>query len=266
MGTTHAQDEYNLEKFNLKGKVQTIQMHETKPDKHPLKGYLMVKNVNDAPYGKLGFDKNGRWISDFDGDTEGYLFAYDKNGNRLATSYQQGITDASVITWYEYKEQDSIKTIYIKDSRKTLISKEEIRLNSDGRPVEKKIYNPETITEVQQYAYDEKGQLTALTSTFTGGSKKEISWKRKAGLLKESMLIWSSNGSKPTESLETFFDDKGNPVREIMKDNEKNDSITRQYEYVFDQQGNWTKRTMYTLGKNKKTLSQIIERTIVYYE
>jgi YD repeat-containing protein len=188
--------------------------------------------TNGAPEGEKGFTK-----------TE--LYKYDTRGNRIEKTEQ-------------LTENITFITAYVYDRRNKLIEKRFYDSRNDASPIK------------DQYVYSVKGQLIEETETsgkFTS-KKYRYAYNEQNDLIEKTFYHYAP---KPDPNAEREPPEPP-PVRgaEHLKEceplPEKHCETKTVYEYVYDSQGNWTKRIERRhLPEGKIVPVESRERIIIYY-
>ncbi|MBO9202799.1 MULTISPECIES: hypothetical protein [Niastella] len=276
----------NWKTNNLKGKVKAITAFNYKqfvPDS-ALTYYVTKEDFTFSPAGNVTEQTTyllqqvfqSKYVYKY--DTAGNyteLTAYDEEGNfRFKDTYEfdamgQLIADeehnARGKTRMEYAYNSHGDRILLKDVSPP-VSLRELRYTYDsiGRTVQQEYSDTykNDKTEGSKVVFEYKGD-TIQEMHYEEGT---FDYKEQTVYYKEEKILWRKlTGGNITKDFEEAYKyDSSDNVVEYVKRNdlEINTRESYRYEYVFDRQGNWIKRTTYKVDGSPKAS---IERKIEYY-
>lgn len=153
------------------------------------------------------------------------LIEYSKDGNRVSSYKYQ----------YDAAGNNTTLTYYKEDG--TMGSKTTWVYNAMGKATEMSVETPGYANSYKKYVYDAKGNLTEET--------------------------WLDGRKQTTLRFIRTYNDKGNMTEEVKYKGDNTSSFDKTtWQYEYDKQGNWTKKTQYT---SDGADFNIEKRTIVYY-
>ena len=281
--STKAQNDENLDKYNLRGSVKTVETSlksastgkQRKWTKHYFneKGFLIKEETQFATNAiqkrQLFYDDAGNILLDTNKKREGRVeYSFDNQGKLI------GIISPGSKTTFTHNSNGNIeKEIRFDTNQNVLKTSLEYKYNSDGsyQTIAKYYFEDGTIWHQDNCTYNSKNQIIEKQNEkdktlyfytndnlvkeehYTKGQLKETKlYKyRYDGLLLNETQI--ADGK--TESFSIEYDDFGNET----KVSEGNESDTFTYEY--DNQNNWIKKSKYDGGN----VSYVTTRQIAYY-
>ena len=165
------------------------------------------------------------------------IYSYDEKRrvNQVIGVNSDGGLTGSVLT--EYDDKMNQQTISSYNVRGKLLRKELRTVNKKGFPLETKIYDAENnLINYRKERFNSNG-------------------------LREKLIVYSSEGTVLME-VSFKYDKHENLLSQEGVDEKGEAFLPVRYEYLFDKQGNWTKRFEYV--GDKPTF--ILERQIEYYD
>lgn len=241
-------------------------------DKGFLEEKIQYEYVDMGPLASIAskvvykYDESFNRIEEVEYDGDGglrwkELCKYDNRGNLIERS--KYMSDGSLDTKSVYKYDDKNNQIEFN------------RFNADGKLQFKNINKFDSKgNEVERSTYGLSGNISGrYTSSFDNeGNKIEYLSYNSNGNLKNkttyeydgnSKTIKSFNSDGTPEKKEVFkYDDKGNEIEYAVYEQRDHFEATYYSEYLFDEVGNWTKKTEIGAGE-----AQIIwEREIEYFD
>jgi hypothetical protein len=210
------------------------------------KGYFLnisYMNSSGEEVGSVNYTYNeqNELIEEINYDAEGNfsdknIYSYDEKRrvNQVIGVNSDGGLTGSVLT--EYDDKTKQLTISSYNARGKLLCKELRTVNKKGLPLETKIYDAENnLINHRKERFNSNG-------------------------LREKLIVYSSEGTVLME-VSFKYDKQENLLSQEGVDEKGEAFLPIRYEYLFDKQGNWTKRIEY-IG-DKPTL--LLERQIEYY-
>jgi len=228
--------------------------------------YLAVEKFGETKKGKeeenysMYFDKKGYAVKkeEFENNEEKWVYNHDEKGNlieknnynseklslRYIYKYNDNLTEKNkygrfgklLSKWkYTYDKNGYLIQVNEYESDGSINSKEIYKNNENGRVIKKTIYLHEEMNRKIKYKYDENGYLIEKCIYYSDVNFGlcYIYMYNESGYLIEEKLMYEKY------------------------------NIT--YEYEFDKQGNWIKRTSYKTEFEFRIPQKIIEREIKYY-
>ena len=184
-------------------------------------------------------------------------FKYDENNNMIEHNGYSSDGSLSYKETFKYDENNNMIEQNNYSSDGILTSKETFKYDEKSNNIEANYYSSDgSLTYKFTFKYDENNNMIEKNGYSSDGRLDEkCAYKYdEMGNISE-YLLYDSDGSiilKVTEK----YDDKGN-MKESCSDENK-----REYEYEYDNVGNWIKQIVYL---NKKPI-KIYERSYQYYK
>lgn len=253
----------NLEQFNLKGNVKSIDYKSFKAEKFKYKDSLIKANIRYSFFHeKLQFDTLGRLVKEINPTTQTKTeYKYDLLDRLTEFTYQDKYSYKTNVTkLIEWIETDTLLQIKITpDTINGNVVKTVSLYHFDKRKniVKRQTINNDKPSSIYEYTYDSLKRIIQSrwisSSLGTVNNQWIYTYNEKNEIVK-----WSKTDSHGVlnESHEFEYDEFGNKT----KDTSSNGTIFS-WEYVFDSHGNWTKRTRYKNGAE----DLIVIREINYY-
>jgi YD repeat-containing protein len=211
------------------------------------------------------FDNEGRLIETTTYNTQNnptgrMTYSYDKKGNLTNEDIYMNynLLVAKNISEYDKDNHKIAETRLDKNSK--VIYKTTYKYDN-GRLIEKETRNNKGKVEyLQKITFDEKGNETRqYTFDAFDNSETEDLYKYDA---RGNKIRWEIiKNKKPVMNAGYRYDDNNNLLEIIVNDADNKMIENKMYEYKYDNQGNWTRKVIYSDGIPKF----IIERNITYY-
>lgn len=239
--------------------------------------YNAKKKGEELVLGTIVADPMENWDIQF--DKKGFIQSkkcYDTN-NDLALSYT-----------YSYKKKNKLTEKSLLDANAELIEKTLYKSNGKGQCTEETIYKADNSMLVEySYHYNRNGTLSEMKIDVPKNSvislaRYEYIYNKAGQRIGQKNYDRESN--KLTQTYEYKYDNKGNRIEHLItnhtgdftfkwtyKYNDKNLQVAMErhfnggslceYQYTFDEKGNWTRKVELEKGK----VVFVEERTISYY-
>lgn len=234
------------------------------------------KLKNETSGWQLQLDLQGRWIRKYDLGAGKKLLAssYFDAAGQLMQTYSHNGQDSLLSFQRTYNSEGHTDSEYQYDENNRISLEERITWHGNHK-YRRHYYSPDAVQLmrlIHTTVFNEQGEMIADSLYennlvqkyyFTSGKPdflqintdkngKEV-WKIERRYNNDGTLIYHLD-VKPGIHSETKYDNMGNPVYE------KNDNSIQTYTYQYDQQGNWTERTIVMPSKKTKK-----ERKMVLY-
>lgn len=236
---TSKDDNNDWTKDNLKGEVKS----------YTEKSYEFINDAKEEyPYRNIqkNYDEKGYMLEENNYKLDGsldyqFINRYTDDGRLIDKKNIYANGHVSYKWIYEYDETGNVIKHSIFNSNDELTLYRLLVNDENGNRVESKeryVHNPEGVISRKTYEYDEDGNNIQVN-------------------------IFSPANGELTLYHIFAYDDKGNPIIEnIYKANDRLDTEWR-YDYVYDDEDNWIKKTEYEVGQPPKTTTT---REYVYYD
>ena len=258
-------------------------------------GYMTYKGIWTLPIANyMEFDRNGnktveasytysgklhrKWIYRYDKGRRTERNAFDANASHLLKWIYKYDAKGNIIESNIYKTNGSLssKETYKYDNVGNLI--EENQYKADGSLDSKEVYRYdskrnriETVkydsnlkaTDKVVFKYDSRGREIEETRHWADGSIRDIYTYKYDNRGNLAEYIDSDDDGDISERETYKHDDRGNLIEKnrFDWDDLTNPAYSTTYQYVYDQQGNWIKMTVFEKGMPE----YIQERTIEYH-
>lgn len=249
--------EQNLDFFNLKGKIKTVQITTYGAD---LKFGEPQKNDNIFNQEILKFNSEGLLISK-NAEFENFEYKYDNSNNLIFTSEKNKEGKINTTNNKKYNENNQLVEEKIVQYGEILIKK----------------YNYEK-NKITVISYDANGKTSGakqIREISENGSVSKVSNYNNSGdLTAEIKFKYDKNGNETQALINHEFFMKGMPINEVINKYDDNNKIVStitndengvllqevKYSYEYDENKNWIKMIYY---EDEKVVS-ITERKIIY--
>lgn len=215
-----------------------------------------------------------------------YIYQYDKVGNYIeCESYERNDSTADVQT-YKFDELDNMIETVRHDPNNHLTIRVQYYFDKNGNCIESLEEKPSSLRTKYTYTYDSLNRPLSIMEIRDYGDNKpssektvfryngdsvekkldgiHIKWHYLTVYNKDHQEVFWKNLHPGEDFVNTTkFDSLGNEIEhKAWKGTTIDDRNSRHYEYVYDDKGNWTKRT---LSKLNGKLITSVERKIEYY-
>jgi hypothetical protein len=240
----------SLDAENLKGKVKSFKEYWS--DKKDDKGKLIKSIANCSFFNVKGFITESQEYGANGKVVEKVNYNYDENDRLISKQASSGDGDLKWRLEYSYHEKDSIAAMSLLGSDGSVLN------STNYRYVDGEILNPMKETKFQfgENYYDNKGCLIEMKMV---DNQFSIKYSYSDKLLTEVAFF---DNNKQLKSKDTYkYDSKNNLTekRNVLSSGKL--SGLSEYQYLFDEKGNWT--TKKELSNHK--LTSISERVFEYY-
>lgn len=206
---------------------------------------------------------------------EKYMYSYDERNNIIKELNINSNGDIDNETTYERKYSQGKEVFYRKNDPEYGLDIKQTQYDSIGRIITEKVNYDNKFIRVIKYSYTDFNKIESITESNTDGEfivstnykydnlQRVIEIKYTFSDNKNKTISIIYKGDTQIQSLTSQNGDKEEKV--IYQGNiteYKKNSDSYNYEYAFDEKGNWTKITEF-----KNTIPTYIrERSILYYE
>lgn len=271
----------DLEIFGLKGKVKSVTgtswfiddgVEKDKTEIESLfneSGFLtsQVKTYSSGKKNFLKCDGKGNPTELTDVNTNKTIYTQDAKGNTILED--------------NFAPEDGGKVKYLYDDNNNLIEKD--KYDNADELTEKTTYKYDSMGNQIEYAYylnvEDDGPSEKETYDYDiKGNKTETDYYEYAGLVSLTYYSYNTNGDRVSskevgasgglinaDSL--VWNEHHNLIYFKMQEGEITDAAITiyNYEYEYDTQGNWIKKTTYTVDGKVRTATEGASMEIVYY-
>ena len=181
--------------------------------------------------------------------TDNYTYTYNENGLAIYGERRQDGSLFSTTSW-EYDEFGNPITITAKENGTVQISEYKNTLDEDGRILRQEMYLNGTLTSVDVYTYDEKGNELTHEYDFFAEIEEMSDWRKytktynRKGDLTQQTLHWNFN----EEYIIWEYEDEL-CVRQTTYEKET-DKIVEYWVYTYDKKGNQLRKARYDAEDN----------------
>ena len=249
--------EQNLDFFNLKGKIQTVQIKTYEAD---LKFGEPQKNNNIFNQEILKFNTDGLLISK-NAEFENFEYKYDNSNNLIFSAEKNKEGKTNITRNNKYNENNQLI--------------EENIVQYGEKLIKKYTYEKNKIIII---SYDANGKTSGAKQirevADNGNITKVSNYNNSGDLISEIAFKYDKNGNETQALINKEFFLKGVPLNEVINKydetnkiistitNDENGVLLQEvkYSYEYDENNNWIKMIYY---EDEKVVS-ITERKIIY--
>ena len=189
--------------------------------------------------------------------TDNYSYTHNKDGLEVYSEHYQDGSLVTTTSW-EYDEFGNPVKITTEGNDTLEISEYKNTLDKDGRILRQEMYLNDTLTSVDVYTYDEKGNELTHEYNFFTEIEEMSDWRKytktynRKGELTQQTLHWNFN----EEYIIWDYED-GLNVRQTSYESET-DEIVEYWVYTYDENGNELRKSRYDGEENLSYYTEYI--------
>lgn len=234
---------------NISGAVKSIRVEE---QVYEFEGDFIYKNDKPLLKERFEFDRQGRKIEHYTYTTEG------RESPKSVSSYNEKNWLAKDDAFSGLSQKPYLQTRYTYDDF--------------GNVQEVAQYNLEDNKILQKWVFTndlKKKYFEFIDSDSSNKQRLRVGFKRDGKCRLAEVFAYQSDGRLGMKSV-ISFDEKGIPISVVHYSNDNSVIGKRKYEYEFDKQGNWIKKSDLALkekdGKSDWKLMNVVYRKIEYFD